>query len=81
MLRYSIESFFPAALAVLSEALTAGKDADTALSAATAVMYEDVVKRTAELVVSHVHVLASRCCFCSPRLALQTECVHSGVAV
>jgi Protein adenylyltransferase SelO len=50
MLQYSIETFFPEAAAVAAE--QGGLSSDSGLQAGTAVMYEEVVKRTAELVAS-----------------------------
>jgi uncharacterized protein YdiU (UPF0061 family) len=50
MLQYSIETFFPEAAAVAAE--QGGLTNDNGLQAGTAVMYEEVVKRTAELVAS-----------------------------
>jgi uncharacterized protein YdiU (UPF0061 family) len=50
MLQYSIETFFPEAAAVAAE--QGGLNSDSGLQAGTAAMYEEVVKRTAELVAS-----------------------------
>jgi uncharacterized protein YdiU (UPF0061 family) len=50
MLQYSIETFFPEAAAVAGE--QGGLTSDIGLQAGTGAMYDEVVKRTAELVAS-----------------------------